>query len=79
MGRRHWMLKRKPRTVFALQEVLKRRRQLVTESLQCLFQLVAVDGVVLVFVEMTEYALPALCRHCKNAYATARQQTEHIP
>ena len=61
------MLKRKPRTVFALQKVLKRQGELVTESRQCLLQLVAVDMVVLVFVEMAKYALPALYPHCKIA------------
>ena len=50
-----------------------------TQVLQCLLQLVLVDGVVLVFVKTMEYALPGLCPHCKTAYATARrQQTPHM-
>jgi hypothetical protein len=73
------MLKRKPRTIFALQKVLKLRGELVTKLLESLSQLVAVDGVVMVFVETAKFALPALCPHCKNVYATARRQTPHTP
>jgi hypothetical protein len=73
------MLKRKPRTVFALQEVLKPRGEIITKVFQSLLQLVAVDGVVMVFVETAKFTLPFLCPHCKNAYATARRQTPHTP
>jgi hypothetical protein len=69
------------RTVFALQEFLKVCGEIVTVAilLQCLFQLVTINGVALVFVEIAEYALPALRPHCKNTYVTGRRQTPHTP
>jgi hypothetical protein len=65
MGRGHAVdAQKKPRTVFALQEVLELRGELVAVLLQCLLKLVFVDGVVMILVESAECALPGLCSHC---------------